>query len=380
MGASIAWNLATRGAGRVMLLEREHIGAGATCKSSAIVRTHYLHETLARIALHTRNIFENFDSIVGGECGFHKTGFIIIVSPGDLEIVKKSVAMNCGVGINAQVVMPEELHALEPRLDASPEYTGAGVWEPDSGYADAYLTAQSYAAAARDKGVEIRSGVQVHSIRGRGDRVQGVETDREFIETPLVIVAAGYRTRDLIAPFGFDAPLTPVRHTMAVVQRTSDFGAPHPTISDRVFGVYHRPEVGEITLVGTTAPYDGQIDYAVEEERSADEAHAHDQAERFLKRFPSQHGATLRGGFTGIYDCSKDFQALLGPVPTVDGLHIACGFSGHGFKLSPAVGELMAENVLYGKTSLTDIDFFSPARFLQNRPIAMQFTYSVPTL
>lgn len=380
MGVSIAWNLATRGARNILLLERDHIAAGATTKSSAIVRTHYTHPVLARMALRGRNIFDDFDSIVGGECGFHKTGFIVIVSPDDVETVKKNVAMNCSVGVNAHVLMPDELRALEPRLDASPEFTGAAAWEPDSGYADAYLTAQSYAAAARRAGVDIRLGAHVHSIRAAGGRVLGVETDGGFIETPLVIVAAGYRTRDLVAPFGFDAPLTPVRHTMAVVQRTKDFGAPHPVISDRVMGVYLRPDVGDLTLVGTTAPYDGQIDYAVEQERSADEAHSHNQAERFLKRFPSQHGATLRDGFTGIYDCSADLQPLLGPVPNVEGLHIACGFSGHGFKLSPAVGELMAENILTGKTSLVDIDFFNPARFIRNRPIVMQYAYSVQTL
>lgn len=379
MGASIAWNLAKRGAGKIVLLERDGIASGATGKSSAIIRTHYTHEVLARMSLRARKIFENFDQVVGGDAGFHRTGFIVIVSPNDVETVKQNVAMNRSVGINASVLMPDELRALEPRLDASPEFTGAAAWEPESGYADPYLTAQSYAGAARRKGVEIRAGTPVRSITADG-QVQGVETDRGFIETRTVIVAAGYRTRDLVAPFGFDAPLTPVRHTMAVVQRTGDFGAPHPTISDRVMGVYLRPDVGDLTFVGTTAPYDGEIDYSVEEERGADDAHVQNQAERFLRRFPSQQAATLREGFTGVYDCSADLQPLLGPVPNVEGLYIACGFSGHGFKLSPVVGELLAEKVLEGKTSLADIDFFDPARFVMNRPIVMQYTYSVQTL
>ena len=228
-------------------------------------------------------------------------------------------------------------------------------------------------------GVTIQTGVVVESILANG-KVQGVKTNQGEFHAPTVIVAAGYRTHDLLAPFGFDVPLTPVRHTMAMVQRTSDFGKTHPVISDRAFGVYLRPDVGDLTLVGTTAPFDGQIDYAVEDERGADEAHVHDQAERFLRRFPSQQRATLRGGFTGVYDCSPDLQPLLGPIPNIEGLYIACGFSGHGFKLSPAVGELMAEKILYGKTSLVDIDFFNTARFVENRPIKMQYSYSVQTL
>ncbi len=380
MGASIAWNLARRGAGRIILLERASIAVGATGKSSAIIRTHYLHETLARMALHARHIFENFADVVGGDAGFHRTGFIAIVSPRDVETVKQTVEMNRRVGIRAQALTPDELYALEPRLDALPEMTGAAAWEPDSGYADPHLTAVSFADAARRAGVQIRSGVKVHAIRAAGDAVQGVETDAGFIAAPTVILAAGYRTRELAAPLGFDVPLTPVRHTMAVVQRTADFGAAHPTISDRVLGVYLRPDVGGLTLVGTTAPFEGEIDYDVEAERAAADAHVHDQVDRFLRRFPSQQHATLRGGFTGIYDCSPDLQPLLGALPTVQGAWLACGFSGHGFKLSPVIGELLADKILDGRTTLVDIDFFDPARFVRNRPIVMQYAYSVQTL
>lgn len=379
MGASIAWNLKKRGAGKVILLERDHIATGATGKSSAIIRTHYTHPVLAKMALHARKTFENFGETVGGESGFHNTGFIAISARGDEETARKIVAMNNEVGIRAEVLTPGALHALEPRLDASPEFTGAAAWEPDSGYADPALTAQSYAAAARDLGVEIRVGATVRTIRANG-RVNGVETDREIIQTEKVIVAAGYRTRDLVAPLGFGAPLTPVRHTMAVVQRTGDFGAMPPIVSDRVFGVYSRPDVGDLTFVGTTAPYDGEIDYAVESERPANDTHVQNQAERFLRRWPSQQAATLRQGFSGVYDCSADLQPLLGPIPSVQGVYIACGFSGHGFKLSPVIGELMANKVLGNPSTPVEVDFFDPARFLRKQPIKMTYSYSSQTL
>lgn len=379
MGASTAWNLKKRGAGKIVLLERDNIATGATAKSSAVVRTHYTHPVLAKMALHARKTFEHFDEIVGGECGFHNTGFVAISAPGDEQTARNIVAMNNEVGIDAQVLTPDELHALEPRLDVSSEFTGVAAWEPKSGYADPYLTAQSFAAAARGMGVEIQVGSNARAIRANG-HVTGVETDRGIIETETVIVAAGYRTRDLVAPFGFDAPLTPVRHTMAVVQRAREYGADHPMVSDRVFGVYARPDVGGMTLVGTTAPYDGEVDYAVENERPADEAHIHNQVERYLRRWPSQHAASLREGFSGVYDCSADLQPLLGPIPNVEGIYIACGFSGHGFKLSPVVGELLADKVLGNPSTPVDIAFFDPARFLRNEPIKMTYSYSSQTL
>jgi sarcosine oxidase subunit beta len=167
---------------------------------------------------------------------------------------------------------------------------------------------------------------------------------------------------------------------MAVIQRTKDFGEMPPVVSDRVFGVYARPDVGDLTFVGTTAPFDGEVDHAVESERPADEEHVHNQAERFLRRWPSQQAASLREGFSGVYDCSADLQPLLGPIPNVEGLYIACGFSGHGFKLSPVIGELMADKVLGNPSTPVDIAFFDPARFLRNEPIKMTFSYSSQTL
>jgi sarcosine oxidase subunit beta len=88
----------------------------------------------------------------------------------------------------------------------------------------------------------------------------------------------------------------------------------------------------------------------------------------------------LHRGYTGVYDCSPDLQPLLGPVPAVPGLHVAVGFSGHGFKLSPAVGEMVAERIIDGRSSLVDVELFSPARFAENRPITTPRAYSVATL
>jgi glycine/D-amino acid oxidase-like deaminating enzyme len=88
----------------------------------------------------------------------------------------------------------------------------------------------------------------------------------------------------------------------------------------------------------------------------------------------------LRRGYTGVYDCSPDLQPLLGPVPAVPGLHVAVGFSGHGFKLSPVVGELIAERIVDGTTTLVDLDLFGPNRFAENRPIGSSRAYSVSTL
>src|SRR3954467_4093197 len=105
-GTSIALQLARRGAGRITLIEKNDIASGATGRSSAIVRMHYAHEALARMAFAARKIFEDFDNVIGGECGFRVPGFIALVPPADVETLKANVAMHRSVGIDAQALTP----------------------------------------------------------------------------------------------------------------------------------------------------------------------------------------------------------------------------------------------------------------------------------
>src|SRR5438552_15328454 len=134
--------------------------------------------------------------------------------------------MHRRVGIDAHVLKPADLRALEPRL--SVDGVGAAAWEPQSGYADPHGTTTSYADAARRQGVEFRIGQTVRQIRDDGQAIKSVVTEADSIEAPLVVVAAGYRTRELLAPLGVDIPLSPFRHNMAIVQRTASFGCVPP--------------------------------------------------------------------------------------------------------------------------------------------------------
>src|SRR5712692_2105935 len=250
-GTSIALHLAKRRAGRIVLIEKHGIAMGATGKSSAIVRMHYTHEALARMALRARGVFEHFTEIVGGDAGFRRTGFLALLGPRDVDAVKANVAMHQRVGIDARVLMPAEVKQLEPRINV--EGIGAAAYEPDSGYADPHGATTAYANAARRHGAELRVGVSVNAIELCANGLKRIVTSDGAIETRTLVVAAGYRTRELLAPLGVDIPLTPVRHTMAVVQRSPDFGVLHPIVSDRVLGSYYRPEGSALTLIGTTA-------------------------------------------------------------------------------------------------------------------------------
>jgi sarcosine oxidase subunit beta len=377
IGASTAYQLTQRGAGKVLLLEQTALASGGTGWSSAIVRTHYTIPMLARMARRGRDMLADFAQIVGGPSGFTRTGFLVLLGPADVEAARRNVEMLRSIGIATSVLTPEEAQLIEPRLN----YDGvaACVWEPDSGYGDAHSTTFSFAEAARRGGAELRVGVRVQRLLTDAQGVCGVETAAGVIATRRVLVAAGYRTAELVAPLGVSVPLTPIRHSIAVVRRPEAFGARHPIISDRVRGSYYRPEGGELTLIGTTAADEGEIDSAVENSRRP---HLHDEMtllERYITRFPKLETAAVQPGYTGVYDCSPDLQPLLGPTE-IAGLHIAVGFSGHGYKLSPVVGELLAGGLLNDPAVAADLEFFSPQRFGSGRTIRSDHPYSVGTL
>jgi sarcosine oxidase subunit beta len=373
-GAAIAFHLAGRGKGRVMLVEQSTLASGATGQSSAIVRTHYTFEPLARMAFFSLEVFSEFADRVGGDSGFEATGFLVLAGGDDVEPLKAAVEMNRTVGIRTQALSLHEVAAVEPRIDL--DGVAIGAWEPESGRADPHSTTISYGKAAQSLGVDIRQGVKVSSLIAGKDGVQGVTTTEGKVLTDTVIVAAGYRSRDLLRPVGVDLPLVPIRHVMGVIERTVRFGPVHPIVSDRARGNYYVPEGQNLTLVGSNAAMAGDLDFNVEAQRNADPESLERLVERFSNRFPGEGDATLRGGFTGVYDCSPDLQPLLGPVAGLAGLHVAAGFSGHGFKLCPAVGELIAEQICTGRTTLVDLSLFGPMRFMENRPIRPSYTYS----
>lgn len=377
-GTSIAWHLAKLGAGRVILLERHGLAAQATGVTAGIVRTHYTHETLARMALRARQVFENFGDEVGGDAGFRQAGFLALLGPDDVATVAANVAMHRHLGISTYILSPEELREVEPRLALFG--IGAAAWEPESGYADPVRTTLSFANAARRLGAELRIGVGAEKLLADASGIIGVETNAGRIATRSVVVATGYASRNLVADLGIDLPLTPIRHAVAYAQRADHFGKSHPIISDRVQGSYYRPREDGLTMVGKTAPHDGDEDPAADEWPAVRPDVLHTLADRYRRRFPNQGAPAINSATSALYDCSPDLQPLLGAVPDVDGLHLAVGLSGHGFKLSPIFGQMLAEQVLTGASTQFDITLFSPARFIQERRIVPQHAYSVSTL
>ena len=265
-GTSIARHLARRGAGKVVLLEKFGIASGATQWSSANIRLHYQIETLARMALFGREMFRNFEERVGGESGWRNNGYVVLLPEEEIEPARMIVEMQQRIGIDARMISVDEIADMLPGM--SLDGVAGGCTEPDSGQADGALTANSFADAARREGADLRIGPEVGevtAVKSSGDGVRVITSDG-VIESGTAVLAAGFRSAGLLAPHGVELPITPVRHTIAIVERVEEEGLDdsHPTISDQVQLGYYRPSGPGLTLIGAHDPLEGDVDADVE--------------------------------------------------------------------------------------------------------------------
>lgn len=369
VGASIAFQLAHRRVGKVTLLERaQHLAPGATGVSGALVRTHYTNEPEAAMAWAALPWFEEWQERVGGDCGFVRTGFLQLVLREDADMLRDNVTMLRRVGIETRLVDAAELHELEPGLAVAEGEIAA--YEPRSGYADPVATTEAFAAAARRHGADVRTGERVTALRTVGSRVVGVETVTGTVDAGVVVVANGYWAVPLLAGIGVDLPVEPYRAQRIVVGRPDAMhGVPgHRTVIDRRHGIYTRPVGAEGTLVGLsrvtpTARLTSADDVTVEPGFAAR------AQERLARAFPAFAEAPVVDAKAGPLDVTPDHCCLLGPVDGVEGLMLAAGMSGGGFKKAPAIGACVAELIVDGRAVTAPVEPFSPDRFVRRRPI-----------
>ena len=350
-GCAAAWALARRGVTDVVVAERGTVGSGMTGKSSGIVRCHYGVSSLAAMAAVGLEVFENAEDLFGADIGFRQTGYVVGVADANVDALRKSLAAQRSVGVDTEEIDHAEVARLWPYADLTP--FAAFGWEPRGGYGDAYQTAQAFSASARAAGARVRQGSPVAGLLLDGDRVTGVRlADGSEISAGTVVVATGVWTRPFLAPYGIDMPIRVVREQIVLIDPGIESAAVSrlPVFSDLVSLQYVRPEVGGEILFGNS-------DLAHTEDADPDsylnratEAFVDVTVDKVGTRFPGFPDAAISSSYAGCYDVTPDWNPVISPGP-LDGLVIAAGFSGHGFKIAPAVGQLVADLVIDGHSS-----------------------------
>jgi sarcosine oxidase subunit beta len=369
MGTSTAFQLVQRGVKRVVVLEKQSVAAGSSGKSSALVRMHYTFLPEARLALTSLQWFEEWQDRVGGSCGFTKTGFFRLVDPDKTHLLRQNVERLQSVGINTELISGADLQAMDP--DTAVHDVEVAAYEPDSGYADGYSTANAFMEAARRGGATLRQGVTVTGFIVQGDTIQGVETSAGDISAPLVISTAGPWSGPLLRRIGVDLPLVPSRHQIMILERPPELPASRTYIAPG--SLYFRPDSAGLTLVGY-GPGEDHVDPDAYRD-AVDEVHQIDGAARMAQRVPAMQRAGMRRGYAGCYTVTPDGKLIIDQAPGIHGLYIGAGFSGTGFKISPAVGIALAELATQGRTTSVDVSPFSATRFAEGRMLRARLEY-----
>lgn len=374
-GASIAYNLSKEGL-KVALIEKDFIAAGPTGRSSAIIRQHYSNEVTARMALRSLRIFQNFDDAVGGDPGFQQSGFLLAARPEDVEQLTANIALQQSVGINTRLVSPEEVKDLEPHI--SIEGIAAAAYELESGYADPAATTMAYAQRARDLGASLHLGTRVVSLLVEREQITGVATDKGTFQAGAVVVAAGPWSPLIAETVGIELPIKASRHQVITYRRPDEFER-HMVYAGFADEIYLRPETGHLMLVGSIQPEEAEDEIPDPDSfnERVDFDVVADFSERVARRYPVMEWGTSAGGWASLYDITPDWHHIMGALPGVAGLYCAAGGSGHGFKLGPAVGEMMADLIINGEKPEADINMFSFRRFVEGEGVKGKYEYSI---
>ena len=389
MGASSALQLAAAGMGRLLVVEKgPGVGSGSTGRSTAIVRQTYSNyevSLMAHEALHVFQGWADFVRLPETRAHFVTAGMMFLLGKGEAALPQIQ-AMHRRVGIRSSVLDAQEKRRMFPDIDFSatpPELLAAGreeaheaeaIYEHESGFADPIGTATDLLEAARALGAEARFRARVTAIAQAGGRVTGVTLEQdgrvEQIAAPVVVNCAGPWAAALNEQVGqaLRHELVPTRIQVVTKQYGERLQGRLPMIADMVSGFYGRPEAsGDQLILGSVLESD-------EREAVADPDHYNEVAdapfrERTLRllqhRVPALGTRGRVSSYAGLYTVNRtDSHPVIGRS-ALEGFFYCNGFSGHGFKLSPIVGMLVAQQVLgqwgRGQTAVPP-DFFAHDR------------------
>jgi len=353
VGLSAARALAERGVDDVLVVDRNVMGSGGTGRSSGVVRCHYGIPSLAAMAWRSLPVLAGGVDLLGEDTGYRRTGYLVAVGEANVDALVANVAMQHQLGIDVEQIDHTTAGRLWPQ--ARFDDVAAFAYETLGGYGDGHQTALAFASAARRGGVRLRQHTRVAGVFARSDRTIGVElVDGERIDADQVVVAAGPWSPALVAGVGIELPIRSQRAQILLVDPADELG-PVPVLSDLVSLQYVRTEGTSSLLVGDSDHSEPEWSDPDRYSDQADDRLLVRSIAKFDHRFPGLPRAQLQSTYAGCYDVTPDYNPIISATP-VDGLWICAGFSGHGYKISPAVGELVADLVLTGESQIPDVD------------------------
>jgi len=355
IGASIAYHLTKKRVRDITVVERDRIGSGSTGKNAGGIRLQFSSEINVKLSQRSLPHIERFAEEIGTDPHFHQVGYLFLITEDrDVAAFERSLAMWSRLGVPARRVSAAEAKTLFGH--ARTDDVRFGTFCPKDGYADPSSMLNGYVARAREAGVTFMEGAEVTAIACVSGRVTGVRTKDGEIAAATIVNAAGPWAAQIARLVGIDLPIQPLRRHIFVTEAVPGLDDDFPLTIEFATGLYAHRESGGV-LLGMADP---------NEKPAFDDSVNWDfmptVVERALARFPILERTSIKTGWAGLYEDTPDKHPILGKMDGVEGFISAAGFSGHGIMHAPATGELIAELIVDGRTSL-DIAALSASRF-----------------
>ena len=347
MGTSTAHHLAELGVTDVVLCEKATLGSGSTSKAAGGIRAQFADELNIRIALLSLVEFRNFEERLGVDIDFRQTGYLFLLdSDEDVARFREAIALQGSLGVLSTELTLDEVLELVPQLQT--EGLRGATFCPRDGHATPEAVVRGYAAAAADKGVRIKQGVEVTRILVLGNKILGVETTAGRIKTDVVVCTAGVWSRDVAALVGLDLPVVGEPRWMHYTPESGGLPDNLPLTIDFASGFYFHREGPGLVFGGREPTIEGVATHAT-------------------RRLPLLTDLPIQSSWWGYYEMSPDRNGLVGEAVEPTRFLYATGFSGHGFQQAPAVGEYLAERIV-GIIPTLNLSPFSAERFARGQP------------
>ena len=355
VGLSIAYYLALKKAGRIVLFEKGQLGEGSTSRCVGGIRTQFSTEINIRFSLESLKTFEQFEEEFGVNPEFRRIGYLFLgTSDWEVEAFKESIRLQMKFGIPVEFLNSDEIGSRWPYLRTDDVLGGTFcAWD---GYAGPNEILSGFASGAKRAGVKIHEGMEVAGISTAKGKIRSVKTKNEEISTPVVVNAGGPYAASIGGMAGVQVPVKPLKRQIFVTAPFHLTDHPIPLTIDFHRGWYFRQEGNGLLLSG---PLDLEPSFNLNTEYEA----MAEASENAMYRVPVLEKARIARGWAGLYEISPDHHAILGRVPGVEGFILANGFSGHGFQHSPAVGKVISELIVDGEAVTIDISSLCIDRF-----------------
>jgi sarcosine oxidase subunit beta len=362
MGASIAYHLAARGMGNLVLLEKEALfGQGSTGRCAGGVRYQFGTEINIRLSLASLPMLERFKDELGQEINYRKCGYLFVLTiEDDVKVFQHNRDLQHKLGVQTEWLSGDDIRKRLPQMNF--EDAIAGTFHQKDGLVDPNSVVMGYLNAAQKMGVKTINNVEVTGIGVSGDKVEEVETSQGVIKTRMVINAAGAWAGWIGRMAGAHIPITPIRRQVFTTNPLTQIPDNFPFVIDFAKSLYFHRE-GKGLLIGMSNPnekpgYDTNVN----------EVWELTHLEAAIDRMPLLENASRASHWAGLYEMTPDAHPVFGRT-NVEGFLVCAGFSGHGFMHGPVAGKLMSEFILDGEFSTVDVSTLDLNRFNEGRLI-----------